>query len=148
MKPDAGVVLETTAAKLMFEMAPQMHPPFLQGTVTVIGLLLTMLREEWDRAAQRRVEENEILRRLFVRAAPHLADDHLRRGLLAAAESREAGLRIAELDAANDTLRGLLIELQAHVEDLQTPEARTLEAEIWQELVASTERRRFTISPF
>jgi hypothetical protein len=148
LKPDVHVFLETMAAKLMFEMAPQMQPPFLQGTISVVGLMLSMLREEWDRAAQRRVEENEALRALFRRAAPHIGGEDLRRRLLAAAASREASLRISDLDAANDALRRLLIELQAHVEERPGAEARRLEAEIWQELVASTERRRFSIAPF
>lgn len=148
MKPDVTVVLENTAAKLMFDMAPQMSPPFLQGTVTVVGLLLSMLREEWDRAASRRVEENAILRRLFVQAAPQVTDDGLRRRLLEAAEGRDASVRITDLDETNDALRRLLIELHAHVEELDSPEARRLDEEIWRELLASTERRRFTISPF
>ena len=148
MKPDAPFVLETVAAKLMLELVPQMQPPFLQGTVTVVGLMLTMLREEWDRVAQRRVEENAAVRQIFRGAAPHLADADLRQRLLEAAESRESSLRISDLDAANEGLRRLLIELQAHVEAQPGTEARRIEAEIWQELVASTERRRFSIAPF
>lgn len=148
MKPDVHVVLETMATKLMFELAPQMQPPFLQGTIGVTGILLSMLREEWDRAAQRRVEENEVLRRLFRDAAPHVGDAALADRLRAAAESREASLRIADLDAANDDLRRLLIELHAHVEEQPGDQARRIEAEIWRELLASTERRRFTIAPF
>lgn len=148
MKPDVGAVLETTAAKLLFEMAPQMQPPFMQGTITVLGILLSLLREEWDRCAQRRVEENQAMRQLFRHAQAHVADDGLRQRLAAAADGADASVRISDLDAANGALRSLLIELHAHVEEQKGEAAREVEARIWQELLASTERRRFTLAPF
>lgn len=148
MKPDVHVVLENMAAKLMFELAPQMQTPFLQGTITVVGIMMTMLREEWDRVAARRVEENAAMRGVFRDAAPQVADPVLREKLDAAVASTEASLRIADLDAANDGLRRLLIELHAWAEEQPGDAARRIEAVIWQELLASTERRRFSIAPF
>lgn len=148
MNPDVGVVLETVAAKLLFEMAPQMQPPFMQGTVTVLGLLLSMLREEWDRSAQRRVDENQAMRQLFRHALAHVGDERLRQRLAAASEAADASVRISDLDAANDALRSLLIDLQAYVEEQSDPAAREIETRIWQELLASTERRRLTLAPF
>lgn len=148
MKPDVPVFLETMATKLMFELAPQVQPPFMQGTLTVVGIMLSMLREEWDRAAQRRADENRAMRSLFRDAAAHVGDAGLAARLGAAAEGAETSLRIADLDAANDALRRLLIELQAHVEEQPGDQARRLEREIWQELLASTERRRFSLAPF
>jgi hypothetical protein len=41
-----------------------------------------------------------------------------------------------------------LIKLHAHIEDLRSERARQIEAMIWRELVASTERRRFSMGPF
>jgi len=148
MKPDVPVVLENVAAKLMFELAPQLRPPFLAGTITVVGVMMTMLREEWDRAAARRVEENAAMRALFREAAAQVGDAGLRARLEAAASSAEASLRIADLDAANDELRRLLIELHAWAEEQPGDAARRLETAIWRELLASTERRRFSIAPF
>jgi len=148
VKPDATVLLENLAAKLMFEMAPQMQLPFMQGTVNVVGLLLTMLREEWDRAAARRVDENRAMRSLFARAVGEVGEAALRRRLAEAGDGADTSLRIADLDATNDDLRQLLIDLQAHVEAQSGESARRLETEIWEELLASTERRRFAISPF
>ena len=148
MKPDVGAVLETVAAKLLFEMAPQMQPPFMQGTITVLGILFSMLREEWDRCAQRRVDENRAMRQLFRHAQAHVSDDALRQRLAAAADGADDSVRLSDLDAANDALRSLLIELHAHVEDQPGAAAREVEDRIWQELLASTERRRFSLAPF
>jgi hypothetical protein len=107
-----------------------------------------MVREEWDRAAARRAEENAVLRALFGRAAPQVADAELRRRLEAAAASAEKSLLVSELEKSNDALRALLIDLHAHVEAQSAAWARGVEDEIWRELAKSTERRRFSLAPF
>jgi hypothetical protein len=148
VKPDVPKLLEIIAGKLLFEIAPNVQPSYRQSSVGLTGMLLGMVREEWDRAASRRVEENGAMRALFGRAARDVADTDLRRRLAEAAASADTNLTISALDAGNDALRALLIELHAHVESVDAPWARAVDAEIWRELVASTERRRFALSPF
>ncbi len=58
------------------------------------------------------------------------------------------GICVSDLERSNAELRSLLIELHAHVETLEAPEARRIEAAIWRELVTSTERRALAIGPF
>ncbi|MFI5315405.1 MAG: hypothetical protein ACHQ6T_06880 [Myxococcota bacterium] len=148
MKPDVGKLLEIISGKLLFEIAPNVQPSYRQSSVGLTGMLLGMVREEWERSAARRVDENAALRALFARAAAQISDTDLRRRLEAAAAGADADLRISELDRTNGELRALLIELHAQVETLAAPWARAVEDEIWRELVASTERRRFALSPF
>ncbi len=148
MKPDGDQLLRVLGATLMGEIAPQVDGDYPQRSLMMSGMLLAAAAEEWDRAAARRVEENAALRALFAEAAPHVADAGLRSRLEDAAGAGETGLQVAELEAANAELRALLIELHAHVEALETPEARRVEAAIWRELRASTERRKLSISPF
>ena len=50
-------------------------------------------------------------------------------------------LRISVLSAANARLRAALVDLHAAVELDSSPEARVIEAQIWDELRRSTERR-------
>jgi hypothetical protein len=57
------------------------------------------------------------------------------------AEGGDDDLRISALSAMNARLRAALIDLHAAVERDPSPEARELEAEIWEELRRSTERR-------
>jgi hypothetical protein len=57
-------------------------------------------------------------------------------------------LLVPELEAGNRALRALLIELHAHVEGLESAEARRIEAAIWRELAASTQRRKLSLGPF
>jgi hypothetical protein len=88
------------------------------------------------------------LRALFRDALSGVGDAGLRVRLAEAADGTEAGFRVSELEAANARLRGLLIELHAHVESLDSPEARRIESAIWRELQASTERRRLALDSF
>jgi len=148
VKPDVGRLLEIIAGKLLLEIAPNVQPGYRQSSVGLTGMLLGMVREEFERAASRRVEENGALRALFARAAKAVADTDLRRRLETAAAGADASLLVSQLDAGNDALRGLLIELHAYVEQEDAPWARAVDAEIWRELVASTERRRFALAPF
>jgi len=148
VKPDVPKLLEIVAGKLLFEIAPNVQPSYRQSSVGLTGMLLGMVREEWDRAAARRVDENAALRALFARAAKDVAAPELRERLESAAAGRDASLLVSELDKANDALRALLIELHAHVEEQSAPWARDMDDAIWRELVVSTERRRFALAPF
>jgi hypothetical protein len=65
-----------------------------------------------------------------------------------AARGEDASLAVSALEQGNCELRALLIELHVHVEELASLAARELEAGIWRELVASTERRKLGIGPF
>lgn len=149
MRPDVQRVLDVTAAHLMMRTAPA--PPaggYEQSSVAGLAALLMGAREEFERAAARRVEENAALRALFGRGSAVVTDEVLAERLREASGGSDPGLRIPELEAANAELRALLIELHAHVETLDTDAARALEAEIWRELVVSTERRRLPLDVF
>jgi hypothetical protein len=110
--------------------------------------MLISVGEEFERAAARRSEENRALRGLFARAAPGVTEPGLRERLERAAAGEETSLRVSDLERANGELRALLIELHVHVEELDSPAARQIESAIWQELAASTERRKLMMGPF
>ena len=148
MKPDPSHVLERVMQSLLTEIAPAVQPAYRQATVTMHAMLLASIREEYDRAAARRVEENRALRALFGEAAPAVRDPDLAARLASASRAEDPSLRVPELDAANQALRRLLIELHAHVEEAGGAEARRVESAIWRELAASTERRKLALGPF
>lgn len=148
MKPDVPVALQKLAAALLVEVAPAVGVDYLQRNTGVAALMLNLASEEWDRAAARRVDENAALRALFRDAAPVVADAALRARLEEEASGTDGDLRISALETANAALRGLLVELHAHVEVLEGPRARALEDAIWAELRRSTERRALSFAPF
>ncbi len=148
MKPDVPKALEIVAGRLLFDVAPNVTPSYRQSSIGVTAMLLGIVREEWERAAARRVEENTALRALFGDAARVVDNADLRGRLAAAAASSDASLLISQLEQNNDALRALLIELHAFVETREGADTRVLEAAIWRELLASTERRKLAIAPF
>ncbi len=151
MKPDLDRFLEVASAHVLMRTAPATGGGYEQGSTMVLGLLLTQLREEVDRAAARRVEENRELRRLFAEAASAggaVEDPALRERLAASAAGEDTDLAVSALERSNALLRALLIDLHAHVETLESAAARRVEAAIWRELVASTERRKLSMGPY
>ncbi len=148
MKPDIERFIDVAAMYLITQLAPSLESKYDQSNVATLGALLTVLREEYDRAAARRVDENRALRRLFTDAVPAVGDTALRAKIEHAAASEDTSFLISELERTNSALRALLIELHAHVEQLATPDARRIETAIWAELAKSTERRRLMLAPF
>ncbi len=148
MKPDPAQVLETVSMMLIMEFVPQLATSYAQQALAGSATILAAAREEIDRAAARRIEENRALRALFATAGPVVRDTDLAARLAEAAASEEGSLLVSDLDRSNQALRGLLVRLQAHVEDLPGEAARQLEAAIWDELRVSTERRRTMLGNF
>ncbi len=149
MKPDPSRLLDVCAAHLLLRTAPCLPAgSYEQSSLAGLAALLMGAREEYERAAARRVEENAELRALYERSAAAVEDDALADRLRVAARGSDPGLRVAELEAENSALRALLVELHVHVEKLDSGAARAVESEIWRELVASTERRRLALDVF
>lgn len=143
MKPPVAPVAAFLATRMSQEIAPKLEG-FSAGNAGMIGAMLQMMSEEWDRAASRLVEENAAIRVILRRAAAVLGDESLD----TAAAGDDADLRISRLDAANDALRRSLTDAHARVEECAGVDARALEAAIWGELRASVARRRFSSANF
>jgi hypothetical protein len=148
VKPDVERTLQLLARSLLLELGPGLPHDYARRSAMLAAMLLASAAEEWDRAAERRAEENRALRELFAAAERGVEDVALRERLAAAARSGDASLRVSELERANVELRALLVQLHAHVEELSTPGAREIEACIWDELRRSTQRRRLSMQPF
>ena len=148
MKPEVDVVLRSLMTKLLLEVAPAVGDAYVRSNVEAMGMLLAAAAEEFDRAAEIRVAENRSMRAILLAAAEHVCAAELRRRLIAAAEEPEPSLRIGDLNAANDRLRALVIELHALVENREEEWARRIDGMIWGELEASARRRAISFYPF
>jgi len=147
VKPEVPVALQKLSLSLLLEIGPAIGVEYVQRGAGISAMMLQMAAEEWDRAAARRALENAALRALF-REAAALAGAALGARLREAAAGEDRDLRVSALEASNQALRALLVELHAHVETLDSPEARRLEEAIWTELRRSTERRALPLAPF
>jgi len=142
MIPKVPRVLSGIAGSLVTRVMPEVRTPFGQQTTGLAAQLTSMIAQEWDRAAARLVDENTALIGIFDRALPLLPENSLRDRLLEASSLVPGSdLRISALEAENDRLRALLIELHAAVEQIENDEARVLDSLIWDELRESTRRR-------
>lgn len=137
MTPAVPAVLAEIAGLALRNAMPDVHPADRASSLGLSALLLGMAAEVWDGTAARLVEENRAVRALLARAGEVGSD------FAALAAGDDADLRISSLQAANDALRAALIELHTAAE----AKSATLDADIWSELVVSTERRKMAASP-
>lgn len=142
MTPEANDILEKSASQLMGQLAPQLAASYAQGSAALLALLMKFAAREYERGADIRAAENADMRALFAELAPSVRDVSLKARLKAAADKRDLSLAISALNAANNDLRRLLIELQVHVEGIG---AHAAEKRIWGSLKAMASRRAVSL---
>jgi hypothetical protein len=148
MKPDVSLVLQGFFGTLLMDIAPNLNAEYSVGNTSIMGLSLFVASEEYERAADVRVRENEEMRALFADAARVVTDKGLAARLLEASKGKDTSLRISALNETNAALAKLLIELQAGLEDARGAEVAVLDGKIWDYLVAAAERRKFNLPSF
>lgn len=126
MTPDIPAVLFELSSLLMRAAQPGVAEAERSSDLTLSAMLLLVAAEIWDRQAQVLVEENRAVRALLGEAG------------------EDADLRLSALQAENNRLRAALTEAHAAAETARDP---TRQSAIWAELVASTERRKLSMSP-
>jgi len=147
-EPEVDKVLTALSGTLLTRIMPHVKSEYAQKDLGFIVLVLNGAAEEYDRAAENRMQENRAMRKLFADAASIVGDEALRTRLQKAASAEPKSLRIRDLNAANAELSALLIDLHAHIEEQAGPECRELEQKIWDELKGRTQRRAIGFFPF
>ena len=145
MRPDPSRVLMGLTTNLFVNLTPDVRTPFGQATAGMAGTLTLVLAQEADRLADRLYRETQAVAAIIEDALPLLDADVAARAREALAGREAPDLRVSSLQAANDLVRGALIEVHAAVEGLDTPAARDLDARIWDELRESTRRRHIEV---
>lgn len=146
MKPDVPRVLQGIGQTLMTSILPEVRTPIGQQAVGHAAYLLTMIAVEFDRAAARLVEENAAILSILARAQSAIEDPGLQDRI-----TRELGeipgndLHVSALQAENDRLRALFIDVHVAVESMTGAEAEALDRLIWDEIRESTRRRHFDL---
>jgi hypothetical protein len=125
MKPDVPSVLVETAQLLVRNADPGVPSAERASALGLTAALLGFAAQAWDGAAHNLVQENRAIRKLL--------------GL----EGSDEDLRVSALSVENGKLRAALIARHAEVEGKDP----AMEAAIWAELAASTERRMVAGSP-
>jgi len=125
MNPPVPAVLAELANLALRYTMPDAPPAERTSNLGLSAMLLTLAAEVWDGAAASLVEENRAVRALLGEAG------------------EDGDLRLSALKAENDRLRAALIEAHAAAE--QAGDTARQDA-IWAELLASTERRKLSVS--
>ncbi|MBI2765177.1 MAG: hypothetical protein HYX53_04605 [Chloroflexi bacterium] len=142
MTPEAPKVLNGMASALLVKLMPEVRTPFGQSVAGMAGMLAFVLAQESDRAVDRLHRENEAVAAILRDAAAILPDEALSdRAREAAGTRTPPDLRVSTMQAINDRLRAVFIEVHAAIEDTPGDDARALEERIWEEIRESTRRR-------
>jgi hypothetical protein len=147
MNPSPPRVLQGVAINLISEVLPNIRTPFGQQLVGIAAMLETMVAEEFDRAADRLVTENRVVREILTEGRSLLGEATPPSVQVAIVGPAAATLRVPDLQRENDILRAALVDLHAAVEATPSDAARAFDARIWDELIESTRRRHFTSRP-
>lgn len=141
MRPDPAAVLGAIAGAVAVEV-PMAATPFGQQTLGIAAGLSMMLAQDIDRAPARCVDEYRATAAILRDAIPLLNDP----GLAARIEEALAldilaDLHVSALQACDDRVRALLVEVHARVESTPGDAAAAVNERIWAELQESTRRR-------
>ena len=147
MRPDPPRVLVALAGTLGMQVLPEVATPFAQQSVTLTAVLAVLLAQEWDRAASRLIEENAAVVELLSRARGLVGDVELKGRLdVAVSAPPTTDFHISALQARNDDLRRLLVDVHALVDSMAGAAAVEFSEAIWEELKESTRRRHLMIT--
>ncbi|HTW33922.1 MAG TPA: hypothetical protein VMD53_04825 [Rhizomicrobium sp.] len=138
MKPEVDQILGLSSGQLMSQIAPLLPNSFAVGGASLLGIMMTLAAQEYERGADIRAAENADMRSLFRDAAAQIADAELKAMVSTAAATQDRSLKISALNAENIELRRVLIRLQAYAE---MKGLRDIERRIWDVLKASADRR-------
>jgi hypothetical protein len=130
MRLIGATVLEGVAEALRDQVSPHLDDGFATEVVRIAQALVTIVGRAGDDAAAIRVEENARIRDLLGEGGVLLGDSML----AAAAQGRDPGLRISQLDAETARLRALLVDMHTRLELTDGAEARALDQAIWRAL--------------
>jgi hypothetical protein len=126
MTPDVPSVLAELSGLLLKNAMPGVPEAERTSDLSLSAALLMVAGEIWDRQAHILVEENRALRTLLGEAG------------------EDTDFHLSALRRENERLRAALIDLQIAAE---AADDTALQARIWAELAASTERRRLSMAP-
>ena len=145
MRPPVDQALRTLAGTLLGD-ASAGGAEYAKATSDMIAVLLLFAATEAERAADVRENENRAMRAFFAEAASHIADAALRARVREESQGSDASRLVTDLDASNDRLKRLLIELHACVE--QDTALADLDRAIWSLYRRFAEGRALPPVPF
>ncbi len=148
MIPHTPEAIGFITQRLMTHVLPDLRTNYGVADIALIGTLLGMVGQDFERAAQARLEDIREMRTIFA-AAEALLDHGSAHDRELAARVHEArgwpldDLRISVLDDIHAFHSRLLIDVHARIEQQAGDAAVALDREIWAHLERHAERHRY-----
>ena len=146
MIPNTPKAIAFLAQRLFTHVLPEQRTNFGVADVALLGLLFEMVGQDFDRAAQARLEDLREMRAIFAQARALALGDALVARLDEAVARDLSDVRVSRLDEAHALHCRVLIELHASIEELGTPEAARLDRLVWEHLERHAERHRYDVN--
>ncbi len=145
MAPDVDAALRTIMMTLLTDIGPQISGDYPKASVQMIAVAALFMADEYDRAAELRVWENEAMRRLLRDHADKVVDREMQQRLRDAGQGQDESLRVSALRVGNAELKRRLIELQAALEETPGAAARAALRDIVAFLRQAADRRNLKL---
>jgi hypothetical protein len=126
---DIGMILDRLGRTLVTEVAPKLEGDYSGGHAAMSGLMAVMAGEAWDGAADRLVNEIASMRNLIALAGKEVV------------VPKAPSVKLSDLKTERDELARYLIALQMSLEARDDPDAKALNAKIWQHLISTAMER-------
>ncbi|CAN0434213.1 unnamed protein product [Phaeothamnion confervicola] len=146
MKPTLKSILSGAADAVNTELIPFLRSnPTAIGHASMIRLVVYSAATEADREPDTLMTEIAAMRVLFETAAATPLPDQMRARLRAAASGAPANFTLTALSEHSASMKAVLVDLHAEVEEISTPWARAIEAQVWDTLRLGADRRQLVL---
>jgi len=142
MRPTISQMLMKSAQTLGMDIAPNVRgDSYAASKAGMIGMILILLSQEGERAADTMTREQDAIRALFAEAAHAPLDPDLQTRLAEAGAIEPRSYRLDALEVEGARLNALLIDLHEAVEASAFDWAEALDKRIWEILRLGAECR-------
>ncbi len=143
MIPHTPAAIGYIAQRLMTHVAPELRTQFGVADLALIGTLLSMIGQDFERAAEARLQDIREMRDIFSDAERVLKDDALIQRTADARAWTLSDLHVSVLDEAHALHSRLLIEVHTRVEQQTGGAAQQINLRIWEYLARHAARHSY-----
>ncbi len=146
MIPRGSEGVRHLATRVVADLIPKAVDAYTAADLGLTTALLDMVAQDYDRAVEVLVADQDDMRALFEAALGSIDDVALAARMSAAIAARPASLRVKDQSALADIAMRVLIDLQAYAEDAEARGeawASALNLKIWTFLDAHVARRAY-----
>lgn len=146
MIPNGAEGVRRLATRIITDLIPKAVDAYMAADMGLTTGLLDMVAQDYDRAVDVLVADQDDIRALFETALGSVDNPALAGRMSASVAARATSLRVKDQSAQADTAMRVLIDLHAHVEDAEARGvawATPLNLKIWTFLDAHVARRAY-----